>query len=511
MSTESNLENNGKLSEFPAVELLNEAVHANLSGTFRFENDLQKIAVYLSEGEIIYAAANTRNHRLAVKFVQWNFIAQKDLAGLENLNDVELAARLVAAGKITPLALEMCQNRQVAEIVAAALGWTDGAWVFNPLVRVREDLFVAVDAPLLLTESARRLPADFVRTRFHSEMDSFMLAADSTEPTFNLSPEEAFVMSRIAGGLTNCETIAGVSGLPLERICKAIYVLWLGGLLRRFNYAVAFDESKIRQIRSARLTAKQLNAAAPTVAAESKAELEPESTPIVIAPDAPVESSEDAEKRFVTEYLTRIETARNHYDVLNVSNQTSSGDIKQIYFRLAKQFHPDKFYHGTDKVLHSKLQHAFSKLSQAYETLKDLKTRELYDFKLQKEGAGGNTADISRQSPAEVFELGITQLQAGNYGQAVALLTRAIQLAPNSAEYHARFGQALAMNPNFRHKAEGELQTAIRLEGKNPEWRLLLAEFYLAANLQKRAEGELNRLLAIAPDNAAARQMLSNL
>ena len=41
--------------------------------------------------------------------------------------------------------------------------------------------------------------------------------------------------------------------------------------------------------------------------------------------------------------------------------------------------------------------------------------------------------------------------------------------------------------------------------------RLILAEFFIQVNLMKRAEGELNRLLAIFPSNREARALLDSI
>jgi DnaJ-class molecular chaperone len=196
--------------------------------------------------------------------------------------------------------------------------------------------------------------------------------------------------------------------------------------------------------------------------------------------------------------------------VLDISNSAEASEVKLHYFRLAKQFHPDKFHHLAGSDTHSRLQTAFNRLSQAYETLKDVKSRELYDFKLKKEGIAAQ-ADVSTLTPEQVFKQGMEKIQQGGYNEGVALLTRAVQLAPNVAEYHARFGQALSVNQKFRHQAESELQTAVRLDEKNADWRMALINFYLGVGLSKRAENELKKLLAIHPNHADARQKLNNL
>lgn len=62
-----------------------------------------------------------------------------------------------------------------------------------------------------------------------------------------------------------------------------------------------------------------------------------------------------------------------------------------------------------------------------------------------------------------------------------------------------------------RHKAESEMQTAVRIDPNNANYRLILAEFFIQNNLFKRAGGELNRLLTTSPDNREARDLLERI
>ncbi len=55
------------------------------------------------------------------------------------------------------------------------------------------------------------------------------------------------------------------------------------------------------------------------------------------------------------------------------------------------------------------------------------------------------------------------------------------------------------------------MQAALRLEPDNADVRLMLAEFFVQVNLLKRAEGELNRLLAIFPGNSEPRALLDSM
>ena len=62
----------------------------------------------------------------------------------------------------------------------------------------------------------------------------------------------------------------------------------------------------------------------------------------------------------------------NYYQILNVSTDASSEEIKKSYRKLVKVYHPDT---GGDD-------NQFKQLSDAYETLSNPEKRKLYDIKI---------------------------------------------------------------------------------------------------------------------------------
>nr|MBP9664082.1 tetratricopeptide repeat protein [Pyrinomonadaceae bacterium] len=182
-------------------------------------------------------------------------------------------------------------------------------------------------------------------------------------------------------------------------------------------------------------------------------------------------------------------------------------------------FHPDRF-HAVGGETFRRVQDAFTELAQAHETLKSVESREMYDYRMRKEiaareksGADGTIGNASLQieQAAESFQAGFNLLMDGNHENALPLLARAAHYAPKNAKYHAYYGKALAEDQKQRHKAEAEMQAALRLDPDNSTFRLMLAEFFIKMNLVKRAEGELKRLLAKFPSNREATQMLESL
>lgn len=70
---------------------------------------------------------------------------------------------------------------------------------------------------------------------------------------------------------------------------------------------------------------------------------------------------------------TPVAFAETHYDVLGVSKSASPNDIKKAYFRLCKEYHPDK--NPNDEAKYKK----FLKINDAYTVLINTDTRRQYD------------------------------------------------------------------------------------------------------------------------------------
>ncbi len=98
-----------------------------------------------------------------------------------------------------------------------------------------------------------------------------------------------------------------------------------------------------------------------------------------------------------------------------------------------------------------------------------------------------------------------------NIEMALPCLGRAVHFNKNNARYHAFYGKALTFDKSQHHKAEAELQAAIKLNAESPDFRLMLDEFFMQVGFPKRAEGELNRLLAIFPNNNEAQTLLDSI
>ncbi|HEX8138545.1 MAG TPA: DnaJ domain-containing protein [Pyrinomonadaceae bacterium] len=530
---------NGQLSEHPLAELISEIAATGLSGSLRLTRDRVKVAVYFEEGGIVYAASNLRPHRLSECARRWNVEAVQRLAAArENISDMELGLALVAGGDLSRAEFEELLARQAVEVLRPALLWTTGGWDFDPRVRLTIEVQSRVEVKELLMETARRLPPDFIATRFKAEEEK-LVPTGSLANGLQLLPVEGFVLSRVDAPILLSELTA-ISAIPEAETLQALYALVLGGFLSRSGAQQAFTAEQAAKARAVKPpTARVVPAPGMTLSkftspAQQAAETQ-------AAPAKTEHQQNDVEILFA-----RLDDAENYYQVLDLSRDAEASEIKRAYHGLAKRFHPDRFHKDTDPTVYARVEDAFARISQAYETLKDQQMRAAYDRSLAQSSKAGppksspppptpkqepqrpaaKTATQTsaappsmpwaKQSPGAskpeaIHQQGIAALQQGNLTLALSFLGEAARLQPKMARYRAQYGRALAAGAQTGHQAEAEFKAAIELDKNNVYYRVMLARLYAEMNMLRRAQSELERALAIDPQSESARLLLDKL
>jgi DnaJ-domain-containing protein 1 len=365
---------NGRLSDHPLAELVQEISDARLSGVLRLERERAKGAVYFDGGRVAAALSNLRAFRLV------EVIRRSGAAAPERLNthvaegasDEQVGLVLLRTGVLDEVSLKKLQERQSKEVLFELLRWTDGEWSFDPRVRLAGlQKGGHFEVSTLLVESARSLPPEFIaaRTRADERLAPAEDMQEKIESGMRLQPSEVFVLSRVYTPLRLGEVIA-VAGLPEEETRRAVYVLALAGLLERPDRPRALETEAVRQAAAAQ---QQRAAAAANEQEQARQTGEREGLP-----ETPTEGT-------VEELLTRARGA-NHYEVLGVARSVTPEEVKRVYYTHARRLHPDRFRRDADEEQRQRIDAAFAKVTQAYETLKDASLRAAYDLKLSKQG-----------------------------------------------------------------------------------------------------------------------------
>jgi DnaJ-domain-containing protein 1 len=511
----------GTLQQYPALELLSEISAAGLSGSARLENGQNKVICYFNEGKLVYAASNAREHRLFDILLRSGLLTKEQITSCKDIaNDHLLAAQLEEKKLFDKTALTHVFGQQLDDIVKFIIGWSSGEWTFNALARIKEEVWQKFDLAKVLIENSKNLSNAELAAKFRHSTEVFSFNEKSTADE-RLTSQDYFILSRLDRPV-NINDLGILTGLPEEEIAAVLYTLWIAGFVKRNNRQAAFTPEKIGELLSAEIKLKEK---------PKKAETAPQPAVAVPATETAEESAKDGEVT-LEQYLDQIEKAETFYDVLKVYQDSDLALIKTNYFSFAKKFHPDKFHTESGSKIHQRVQHAFTQLSQAYDTLKDPEAREVYNFKMRRElerlqnrkalleemEAKGESVDMSNEAglrameqAREEFDYGFDYLMNDDLAAAVPFLARAVSLAPKQARYHAYYGKALSYLEKNRHQAEKEIVTAIKIEPQNTDYRIMLIEFYIGCNMPKRAEGELKKLLTKDPGNQDAKNMLESL
>lgn len=507
--TQTELEVTGSFYAHPLAELIAEIMQAHLTGSLRGVDKEKKWVLYFKSGKVVFAVSNARSSRLFDILMRRNRLKKEEITAIPNFsNDFEFAAHLQSKQLLTKEDCDQLFTEQIQEIIVDALTWKQGDWTFSSLARIRDGLTFDINARQLLIEYTRCLPVDTVLGRFRS-MDETFTRSNADAADLRLDPQEAFILSRSDDTPLSAADLVSMAAMSEARALHAIYTLWTAGLLIRKKWLSAFDAKHVAAMRGARLELKR----------EAKLVHVPEPVSEIPEEQAEVEQPQREMDAVISveAYLEQVESAETYYDILGVDPLADIAELKRAYFYLARNFHPDR-YHSEGGERLSRIQNAFTELAQAHETLKNEASREMYDYRMRKELAereklreSGGERDVKLEQADEHFERGLSLLMDDDLERALPFLARAVHFAPKVARYHAYYGKALSADPKQRHKAESEMQAALRIEPNNATFRILLAEFFIQNNLVKRAEGELNRLLAIFPGHREAIDLLASL
>jgi DnaJ-domain-containing protein 1 len=189
----------------------------------------------------------------------------------------------------------------------------------------------------------------------------------------------------------------------------------------------------------------------------------------ILTKDALNDASEAAQKApdaEVTQYLEYLMDL-NYYQILQLGIDEDAADVRRAYFRLMREYHPDRFMKEQNPETKEQLKEIFRILTQAYETLSDPELKREYDLSIpdftgaeEREnemaleslwsGAGGE-GELPEQNPElakSFFESALESFTSEDYVTAELNYKLAVALDPTQDDYHA----GLAKTRRILHK-----------------------------------------------------------
>ncbi|MDR3673187.1 MAG: DnaJ domain-containing protein [Holophaga sp.] len=198
----------------------------------------------------------------------------------------------------------------------------------------------------------------------------------------------------------------------------------------------------------------------------------------------------------------------NPYEVLEIAAGASPDEIKAAYHGMAKKWHPDR-YTGAAKV---EAEQRFRMLAEAYNMIKDTPARE--------ERTAPGLAPAPPSAPAQIQLDHAPEMRAGTNKsaeewfrdakaaaeakapeRALGLIQYAIRLDSEHAEFHALHAKLLDQTKGDKRTLVRALETALRLDPKDVDSSILLAETFQGLGMHARASRLWNTVHNLAPNH----------
>jgi curved DNA-binding protein CbpA len=199
----------------------------------------------------------------------------------------------------------------------------------------------------------------------------------------------------------------------------------------------------------------------------------------------------------------------DYYSILGIERGSAKEQIRQAYYTLAKEYHPDKHIKTSSETLKTKLNLIFAYITEAYKTLTDQKMKAQYDRNLSVKRTPSK-AENKAETARKKFGEGRDALRNGQLNEAVELLGQASYLDSSVADYHYYLGVVYRKLRRF-HDAQKALVKAIELDASNGEFYAEVGMIYGELEFPLRAKSSFERALKLDPSNKKASEGLKQI
>ena len=335
--------------------MVREIAEKNLSGLLRLSRGKTIKAIFFESGAPKYAISNLTNEQLDHKLIT------EEIATADHIEQAKqragkphrMATTLVEMGVLTDDAMRNLVRRQVMDIVLSLFEWTQGDYAFDERIRAAHDVPLDITASDILLEGARHAAAIQEVAEAIAPPEG-MVAKTSAKvirvDAGRLIPIESYVLSRIESPIVVSE-VGALSGIADADAHRAVCALVAAGFLRLQTDQKDMVEEQVRE-------------------------------------------SDDTTDRLREEVARKLHFygSADSYEILGVTRQATTADIKAAYYQLAKKFHPDRHRNTEHIDLRGKLEALLSLITQAYDTLSEPSQRAAYDERLKRSSANAPAA-----------------------------------------------------------------------------------------------------------------------
>jgi Tfp pilus assembly protein PilF len=438
--------------------------------------------IYLDAGDAIFASSTYEDDRLGEMLLKADKITVEQYdrsVELLKSSDKRQGAILVDLGYITPKDLFWGVKYQVREIILGMFQITDAEYEFcEGEVPRQEVITLRMSSGNLICEGVRRIDN---WTRIRKEMpDTDTVLRLSSDPLslfrdVGLSPLDRKILSLTDGEKPISDIIEESEAGSFEAL-KSLYVLWSLGMVEAVPAVFA--------------------GALPAEAAAVD-EDEPVSLAEILEPPS---EEEETFLQKVDSLYSRLHDMTT-LELLEIGEDSDEETAKRNYYRLTKEFHPDRYFTTADESVKSKLTAIFDAVTTAYNSLKE----ETQPLEPSDRAVSQSFAEPGREKEAEAcFKNGVAEFKKGNVQAASDNFREAAELVPGNVRYWNYLSLCYTKMRGRLGEAEEALMTAISLDPFNADLYSNMGLINMKKGLMEKAHSNFEKALQIDPDNEKA-------
>ena len=505
----------GNLSRGVLPGLLRELFVAHRSGMLHVARGSERRSVRFQDGRIVGAQVSDPEEQMGPVLVRQGFLSQADLDRAREVMTREqkrLGRALRDMGVWDEARKEEALALHAREVLLKLFSWTEGEYTFEELPAeagaAADDTTRKLSTGQLILDAARRVEDYSVVHEALGDLDRVLVLASDALLRFQnimLTPADGYVLSRVDGEMTAREVLQVTPSSP-EEAEKSLFCLLCTGALD-YQPAEAAPRAAPRPAEPPR--------PAPPLPP-------PVASPAPSPPPAADEAAQrglSARRREVLEKFAGLKT-QSHFEVLEIAPDAGPDKVKDAYFRLAKRFHPDS--HHREAVLEDikdKLDAIFIRLGEAYEVLRNPRTRANYESSLHARGPaaaapvtaagpGPVMVDPAEQSQRDIAALRKAEklVEQEKYWDVIQLLEGVVPRLTGKLRQRARMalGRAYLKNPNWIKEGEELVRQVVAEDPRHAAAHLLLGLLYKERGLKARALSMLRKAVELEPENEQA-------
>ena len=467
----------GRLKYYPLSDVFLDLQRNEKDGILEMENGSVSKKIYIKNGDMVFATSNTEGDHLGELLLKAGKISldqyYRSVDVMEKTKQRH-GAVLVGLGYLKPENLIWAVKHQVEEIILSLFRWEDGKFLFTEVpVFPEEVITLKLSAANLIYRGIKRITNFTYIRNTMPPVDTVLYY--STDPinlfqNISLDKTDKDILSLI-DGKRNIQKILSISPSDNFQTMKTLCALLSTRIIEAKEKESGADEPYEE---------------------------------IMKEPETDVNSA-FLEK--VEELYGKLQSV-DFYGIFGIEKQATPAEIKKAYYRVAKEFHPDRHFFLPSETLKNKLNAIFSCITEAHKVLSDPTMRREYDYKLSARHPKIERSNV--EMAREKFREGKTAFKEKSYAEAEKLFGQAVYLDSSVPDYHFHMGMVFGKK-NKWSEAGKSISKALKLDPFNAAYMAELGHIYLELGFNVRAKTTFEKAMKFEPSNKRALEGLQKI